>query len=420
VKRKTVIIPLAAALSALALPESSAMNDAAPAALRQLLIDSSRNLRIAEWSAGAADLDLDTPHRWRVRKYVLRGGRQEGVDMVEVDNGVLSFKVIPTRGMNLWDGRCDGLRLGWDSPVAEVVHPQFVELGSRGGLGWLEGFGEWINRCGLESNGLPGEDRVTSNTGEVVKVNLTLHGKISYIPASRVEVVIEPPPSRRIRVLGVVDETMMFGPRLRLLTEISTEPGSRTLHIRDEVHNLAATPQEMQLLYHSNFGAPLLEEGARFVAPLKRVSPRDQRAAEGIEGWSRFGPPEPGYVEQVYFLELAGDEAGRTEALLHDAARSRGVSLAFSLAELPYMTLWKNTAARENGYVTGLEPATNYPNLRSIERARGRVPVLQDGQVYRAGLSVTAHTKPELVQKALERIAALQKGVEAVVSKQPE
>jgi hypothetical protein len=48
------------------------------------------------------------------------------------------------------------VRLGWDSPVKEVVHPQFINLQSRGGLGWLEGFNEWMVRCGLEWAGHPG------------------------------------------------------------------------------------------------------------------------------------------------------------------------------------------------------------------------------------------------------------------------
>ncbi|MCZ6792600.1 MAG: aldose 1-epimerase family protein [Planctomycetota bacterium] len=389
--------------------------------LRKVLIDSGESVHVAEWSIDSNEIDLDTPYHWKVRKYELHGGRQQGVDMIEVDNGLLSFKIIPTRGMNLWNAHCEGVRFGWDSPVEEVVHPQFVDLDSRGGLGWLDGFAEWINRCGLASNGLPGTDRVTSNTGEVVEVQLTLHGKVSYLPAHHVEVIIDPPPGRRIRIRGVVDETMMFGPRLRLVTEISTVPGSRTVTIEDEVRNLAATPQEMQLLYHCNFGSPLLGDGARFVAPLDRVTPRDARAAEGgMVGWDSYQGPVSGYVEQVYFLQLRGDEKGDTEAILRAPRGDRGVSLRFSLKELPYMTLWKNTAAKENGYVTGLEPGTNYPNLRSQERAAGRVPVLSGGESARFHLHVTALTSADAVAAAEARIQALQGSAKPQIDKQPD
>jgi hypothetical protein len=398
--------------------ETMNANDSKPR--RQLLIDADSNLHVEEWEIAASDVDPRSPHRWRVHKYTLHGGRQEGVDMVLVDNGVLRFTVVPTRGMNLWEARCGELRLGWDSPVTEVVHPHHVNLASRGGLGWLEGFAEWISRCGLESNGLPGEDQVVSNTGEIVPVTLTLHGKINYLPARRLEVTIDPPPARRIRVAGVVDETMMFGPRLRLVTQISTEPGSKSLTISDRVENLGATPQEMQLLYHTNFGPPLLGEGARFLAPLKRATPRDARAAEGgMSGWNHYGPPQRGYVEQVYFLELAGDDEGRTEALLRNSNGELGVSLRFSLGELPCMTLWKNTAAREDGYVTGLEPGTNYPNLRATERQHGRVVVLGGGEAYRATLVVTALTSGEEVKECAGRIALAQESAEPVIDLKP-
>jgi hypothetical protein len=40
---------------------------------------------------------------------------------------------------------------------------------------------------------------------------------------------------------------------------------------------------------------------------------------------------------------------------------------------LPCYTLWKNTTAEPDGYVTGLEPGTNFPNPRSFETQRGRV-----------------------------------------------
>ena len=43
-------------------------------------------------------------------------------------------------GMGILDVQMDGIRLGWNSPVKEVVHPSHIDLESRGGLGWLEGF----------------------------------------------------------------------------------------------------------------------------------------------------------------------------------------------------------------------------------------------------------------------------------------
>src|SRR5258707_15704253 len=55
-------------------------------------------------------LHLPTPHDWSVRKRTLRGGLRDGVDLIEVHNGALSFSVVPTRGMGLWRGDYHGLR----------------------------------------------------------------------------------------------------------------------------------------------------------------------------------------------------------------------------------------------------------------------------------------------------------------------
>jgi len=65
----------------------------------------------------------------------------------------------------------------------------------------------------------------------------------------------------------------------------------------------------MQLLYHVNFGLPLLDAGSQFCAPATAVVPRDARAAEGIATWDRYAAEEAGYAEQVYFLRLRSDDA---------------------------------------------------------------------------------------------------------------
>src|ERR1051325_67316 len=142
------------------------------------------------------------PEGVSVRKMTLHGGKQEGVDVIIVNNGKLSFTVIPTRGMGVARVEMSGIRLGWDSPVKEIVHPKYINLQSRGGLGWLEGFNEYIVRCGLEFAGHPGKDKFITNTGDEAEMDLTLHGKIGNIPASEVEVFVDPATPKRIHIRG--------------------------------------------------------------------------------------------------------------------------------------------------------------------------------------------------------------------------
>ena len=351
-----------------------------PAPFCKTLTSAAANLRVGDWRLSARDLKLPKKFSWSVRQRILHGGKQEGVEVIEVDNGRLRFTMIPTRGMSVLRAEQGDVRLGWDSPVQEVVHPQFVNLASRGGLGWLEGFNEFIVRCGLESFGAPGPDTFRTATGGEAKMDLTLHGKIANTPASEVEVVIDRAPPHRIRVRGRVDERSLFGPQFELWTEISTEPGSNEFRVEDQIRNVGASAQEFQLLYHVNYGAPLLEAGARFRAAVKSVTPRNDYSAKHVGHFDTYAAPKAGFAEQVYFLEPLADAAGRTQVMLHNAAADRGVSMSFAVAQLPCFTLWKNTGAIADGYVTGLEPGTGFPNPRSVERQAGRVPQLAPGE----------------------------------------
>ncbi len=349
---------------------------------------------------------------WSISKRTLRGGRRDGIDLIEVDNGALSFAVLPTRGMGLWRGSYRGLRLGWQAPIEGPVHPRHVNLLDRGGLGWLDGFDEWICRCGLSSNGPPGEDPKTREF-------LPLHGRIANSPAHYVEVQTGAAPPHELRVIGQVDEATLFFTRLRLTSTITTTPASNRLVIHDVIENLSTKPAELELLYHCQFGPALLEAGSRFHAPIKEVAPRNERAAEGIDTFHTYLGPTPGFAEQVYFFDLHADSSGQTLALLHNAAGDRGVVLRLPKAEVPRFIVWKNTAATEDGYVTGLEPATNYPNFRSVERDRGRVILLPLKGRHVCTVTIEVHDSAAGVAEVRREIDALQATAAPIIHRAP-
>jgi hypothetical protein len=373
------------------------------------LTDVSERIREEPFHVAAEGaLKLAGAPNWSVSKTTLRGGLSDGVDVVELDNGRFSVSILPTRGMGIWKGTCDGLRLGWDSPVRQPVNPAFVNAMERGGLGWLYGFNEWICRCGLDSNGAPGTDVIIDNQGNRSQAELTLHGRIANLPAHRVEVSVDTSGQGTISVTGIVDETMMFGPSLRLKSTVRTTAGSNRISLIDEITNRRATPAELELLYHINNGPPFLEQEARLVAPVAEVAPRDARAAEGIDQWNVYGPPVTGFVEQAYFFDFVADRDSRTLALLRNAHGDKGLSVHFDKRQLPYFTLWKNTQAEADGYVTGLEPATNYPNLKTFERKMGRVILLAPVATFTAQVDIAVHSTGQQVAAVEQEINALQ------------
>lgn len=330
----------------------------------------------------------------------LQGGLSDGVDVLEVTNGDFSFRVVPTRGMSIWDARAGDTRIGWKSPVRGPVHPKFVNVTEPSGLGWLDGFDELLVRCGLESNGAPEFD-------EQGRVKYPLHGRIGNRPAHKVEVTIDGD-GKEITVVGVVEETRFHFNKYRMTSTIKTKIGEAGFRIHDKVENISASPAEMQILYHVNFGDPLLDAGAKVVAPVKTIVPRNDHAAEGIETWNSYEAPQPGFEEQVYFFELLADQDGRSRALLKNAHGTAGATISFNIKQLPCFTVWKNTTALDDGYVTGLEPGTNFPNPRTYEGEQGRVAKLEPGGSVEYDFQLEFHSAAAGVAKSEQAIAKLQ------------
>lgn len=346
-------------------------------------------------------------HNWSVRQLRLHGGLRDGVELIEVNAGELSFSVLPTRGMGLWKGRYKDVELGWQGPVRGPVHPKFVNQAERGGLGWLTGFDEWLCRCGLNWNGPPGDD-----AGRL----LTLHGRIANTPAHHVQLEYD---DQRIVVLGEVEEAGLFHARLELRTIYMVEVGSNIIHISDTITNRGGTPAEMQLLYHCNVGPPLLGAGSQVHVPIGELWPMTAHAADGLTNWNHYEGPKAGFVEQVYCIRPLADADGHSAAVLHDAECKCGMRMQFPVATLPCFTVWKNTAAIEDGYVTGLEPATNFPRFRAAERQAGRVRTLDPGASWSARWSMEFSDESAVIDQWVTATKRLQTTVNQDVHPEP-
>jgi hypothetical protein len=364
-----------------------------------VLLDASKAPQ--NWQITSQELGLKLDHPFSVSLRILHGGRQEGVSLIEIDTGAMVISVVPTRGMNVLKAVSGNARLGWDSPVDEVVNPAFIDLNGRGGLGWLEGFNELVARCGYEWVGHPGLDQ---------GVMLTLHGRASNTPASRVVLSIDKQPPYTIRLNGDLKEQAFKQANFLIETELRTEAGAQSFGLHDTLTNKGDYAREYQALYHSNFGPPLLEPGARFSAPVKEVSPFNQKAAQELADWQTYGPPTPNYDETVYNVVPYGDEHGDTLAVLHNSSGSEGVRVGFNVQQLPVFSLWKNTDTLRQGYVTGLEPGTSFAYNRSYQRALNLVPTIGPKEQRHFDITYTLLVGKAAVDQALQQIQNIQRG----------
>ncbi|MDR2641439.1 MAG: aldose 1-epimerase family protein [Planctomycetaceae bacterium] len=334
------------------------------------------------------------PARYSMKR--LRGGVSDGVDVVTIDNGLISMDILPTRGCSIYKVRCGDVELKWDSPNMRPVHPSLVPLFEPNGLGWLDGFTEWFVRCGLESNGSPDFDA----NGKLL---YPLHGRIANIPADYVE-ICEETNKKEICFTGKIFETKLFFKKFELRTNLITHFNSPKFTVRDTITNLSAELKEFELLYHVNTGQPFASPEGRVVVPFDRLVPRTDVAAENLPEWDKLGPEITGSDEVVFYFEPAIDTNGICKTMLINAAGNRAVVLSFKRDSFPYFALWKSRLANADGYVCGLEPAINFPNTRTFEKQQGRIAKLNPQESRTFELNFEILDNSEAVHKTESEI----------------
>ena len=155
---------------------------------------------------------------------------------------------------------------------------------------------------------------------------------------------------------------------------------------------------------------------ARLVAAAERVVPFNEHAAKAQKTWPPTLRQNP-LTEKVWIF-LPADQ-GRTTIQLQNAQANRGAD-NWLLEDLPYLTQWKNTVAKSDGYVTGLEPGTSFPHNRKWERAKGRVSKLAPGQSRSFAITFGIQTTQAEVAEVAQSIRALQGNRQTRVFTRPE
>jgi hypothetical protein len=303
------------------------------------------------------------------REGMLTSGKADGVRVIDVKNGGgLSFSVVPSRGMDIAWAEFKGIPLSFISKTG-MVGPSFFE---KDGLNFLRSFYcGLVTTCGLTYMGAPCEDQ-----GEL----LGLHGRISNTPAQDVFISKEWEENDYvIRIRGKIKESSVFSENLLLTREISTKMGEKTLHIHDVVENCGFDEQPLMLLYHCNFGYPVISEDTRLIQPEgNKVRARDAEAEKGIAEYNRFQSPTHGYSEQVFYHDLPAMKNGETYSCLYNSAIHLGAYVRFDKTQFPHFGEWKMMG--EGDYAVGLEPSICYPEGRKLARERNQLSMIQPGE----------------------------------------
>lgn len=396
-------------LTATSLSLLLAMSSGQSIAKEFVLTDNQEGIAVGNWSISSEKLNI-RDKSFKIENKVLSGGKQQGSEVITITSGDFSVSVSPTRGMNILSAKGNGVRMGWDSPVDEVVNPAYINLESRGGHGWLDGFNEMMVRCGFEWTGhaVVADGRVYS-----------LHGRAGNTPASKVVINIDEKAPYTISIRGLIKENTFKNSNLEVQTELRYIPGTQSFTIHDVLINKSDYAKDYQIIYHSNFGTPILEEGAQFSAPVKEISPFNKYAATGLKEWKTYLGPTKNFDEMVFNLILLADSNDQTLAMVSNKANDKAAVMEFNVKQLPVLSLWKNTDTLKQGYVTGIEPGTSFAYPVTIERKQGRVKQLQPGEQTEFTITYSLLTNNNDVNNYQQRINNIQKQAETTIIEKP-
>ena len=239
----------------------------------------------------------------------LSSGLAKGVEAIDVKTGTgFEFTALPGRALDIAWASYKGAPIGYISKSGVVGAAHFVEQGAEGFL--RNFFAGVLTTAGLTNVGPPvqGSDE-----------NLGLHGRISNIPAE--DVCISQGwqgDDYEIRLSGTVRQARMFGECLLLHREIATRLGSNSLVVRDVVENAGFRPEPLMLLYHCNFGYPLVSADSRIYTSGGSVDPRQGTPAQAVADHDRLGEPQAGYAEQCFYHNLKAKDGRAFAAIFNE------------------------------------------------------------------------------------------------------
>lgn len=295
-----------------------------------------------------------------VEEHRLVGGRGDGMRIYQATTGGgLQLTVEADRCLDISRVSYKGVNLSYFS-ASGYAAPAYYD---KNGLGFLETFtGGFLTTCGLTHFGAPDVDE-----GE----ELGLHGPIGSMPAEETAAYVE---GDEIVIRGSVYQARQFSHKLRLDRKIIVPVGGASFRICDTVTNFGDMTSPVMVLYHINFGYPLLSEDARVKINSAKVLPRTQHAADDLDTWDRVLPPQKQFDEQCYFHFFDG----RASADIENAKLGIRAGVSFDIGTLTQLTQWKMMGTRD--YVMGLEPGTNDPDGRSKARKDGTLRFLEPGE----------------------------------------
>ncbi|MER9948363.1 aldose 1-epimerase family protein [Mesorhizobium sp. M0047] len=318
-----------------------------------------------------------------VRLMTLGDGVERGIRMLEFRTGSgLRFTALVDRALDIADCDFRGQAIGWHSPSG-FRHPGLHDYEGEGGLAWARSFSGLLVTCGLDH--ILGREEVPVDSynypGRKTVVH-SLHGRVGTIPA-RLTGYGEAWDGDRcvLWAEGIVQQSAVFGEDLHLLRRIEADVGGNEIRLSDRVVNHGFNRTPHMYFYHVNVSHPLLDEGARYLAPIRDVvwAGHDGERYEAQKvGYRTVPAPRLGFSEQVWQHDMAADGNGEVPVAVVNDRLGLGFEVVTRKEQLPCAYQWQNFQAGQ--YALGIEPSTHHVLGNLAARERGEMIWLEHGE----------------------------------------
>lgn len=189
---------------------------------------------------------------------------------------------------------------------------------------------------------------------------------------------------------GVVSQATVFGENLVLYRRIGADVGGDEIRLSDRVVNEGFLKMPHMMFHHINVGHPVLEQGARYLAPIRDVIWAAHEAryqAQGV-GYKSAPAPSDGFAEQVWQHEMAANAAGEVPVALVNDRIGLGIEVTTQKEQFPCAYQWQYY--QSGAYVMGIEPSTHHVLGNQAARDRGEMIWLgpQEARQYQTRFTV--------------------------------
>lgn len=305
------------------------------------------------------------------------------LNIINISNNMLSFSVIPERGMDIGEILLKAEKISWERNKKYLLHPDNLDLSDDNGTGWVRGFYPAVASIGPELFGTPGE-------------GYTLHGTGSYSNADpdSVNIISD---GEKICIEGTIPVRANDGkPIFEKKKALKSLYGSANLLIKETTKNMSEKIQVIDDGLHIQLAGAYTSDGGRYVLPVQvsRMLLRDSAPNEEdplyinplkdgrqpLRCYQYIPEPVKG-IEKIpeigAFLPELENPMGITVEMIVNLARDTAAYVARPLNCFPRSLVAKEI--NENA-MFALEPCRTRPNRMSQKITDGEAVFLQPGE----------------------------------------